>query len=360
MQVSKSFDRLDYVYKLFMIIALAILATVLASDIVIPLLIAAFLSIVLLPAVKWFEKKLSMTLSVILVLVISFVVFVGIMWIIGNQLTRLISDLPNLESKYKMLIDNISLQLQAGLGITEDDQLRMVKESLKGATVYVTNLLLSTTNMLSLIVQIPIYMFLFLIYRNRFRKFFVSLLPNNDEHTWRKDIANVLRGYISGLLLVTLIVSILNTVGLLLLGIDHAIFFGVLSGILTIIPYVGIFIGAVLPAIFALLMKDSAWYAVGVIAVFSFVQFLEGNFITPKITGSKVSINALAAIIALLIGGKILGIAGMILAVPITGVIKVLLEYSKHLKPFAILLEDKDDEIKPDRIPEKPATDAAD
>src|SRR5690606_1980730 len=108
----------------------------------------------------------------------------------------------------------------------------------------------------------PIYMFLFLIYRNRFRKFFVSLLPNNDEHTWRKDIANVLRGYISGLLLVTLIVSILNTVGLLLLGIDHAIFFGVLSGILTIIPYVGIFIGAVLPAIFALLMKDSAWYAV--------------------------------------------------------------------------------------------------
>ncbi|HET9053097.1 MAG TPA: AI-2E family transporter, partial [Cyclobacteriaceae bacterium] len=119
MEVSKPFDRLDYVYKLFVIIALAILATILASDIVIPLLIAGFLSIVLLPAVKWFEKKLSMTLSVTLVLVISFIVFVGIMWIIGNQLTRLISDLPNLESKYKMLIDNISLQLQAGLGITE-------------------------------------------------------------------------------------------------------------------------------------------------------------------------------------------------------------------------------------------------
>ncbi|HET9054816.1 MAG TPA: AI-2E family transporter, partial [Cyclobacteriaceae bacterium] len=101
-----------------------------------------------------------------------------------------------------------------------------------------------------------------------------------------------------------------------------------------------------------------AWYAVGVIAVFSVVQFLEGNFITPKITGSKVSINALAAIIALLIGGKILGIAGMILAVPITGVIKVLLEYSKRLKPFAILLEDKDDEVNPEPPARaKPATD---
>ena len=85
---------------------------------------------------------------------------------------------------------------------------------------------------------------------------------------------------------------------------------------LTIIPYVGISIGASLPAILALLTKDSAWYAVGVIGVHAIVQFLESNFITPKITGSKISINALAAIIALLIGGKIWGIAGMILAVP--------------------------------------------
>ncbi len=83
------------------------------------------------------------------------------------------------------------------------------------------------------------------------------------------------------------------------------------------------------------------WYAIGVVIVFAVVQFLEGNFITPRITGSKVSINALAAIIALLIGGKILGIAGMILAVPAIGVLKILLSHSEHLKPFVILLEDK-------------------
>lgn len=340
MEVSKPFDRLDYIYKLFMIIALCVIATVFAADIVTPLLIAAFLSIVLLPVVKWFEKKLSLTLSVTLVLILSLIIFIGVMWIIGNQLTMLISDLPNLESKYKALVDNVSTQLQTSLGINEDEQTRMVKDSLKGATVYVTNLLLSTTNTLSLIIQIPIYIFLFLLYRDRFKKFFLSLLPNNEELTWKKDIDNVLQGYISGLLMVTVIISIMNTVGLLVLGIDHAIFFGVLSGILTIIPYVGIFIGALLPAVFALLTKDSAWYALGVVAIFSFVQFLEGNFITPRITGSKVSINALAAIIALLIGGKILGIAGMILAVPITGVIRVLLAHTKHLKPFVILLED--------------------
>jgi predicted PurR-regulated permease PerM len=141
-------------------------------------------------------------------------------------------------------------------------------------------------------------------------------------------------------LLVTLIIAALNTVGLLALGIKHAIFFGVLSGILTIIPYIGIFIGALLPTLMALLTKDSIWYAIGVVIIFSVVQFLEGNFITPRITGSKVRINALAAILALLIGGKILGITGMILAIPIVGIVKGLLQYSQHMKPFVILLED--------------------
>lgn len=130
-----------------------------------------------------------------------------------------------------------------------------------------------------------------------------------------------------------------------ILGIKHAIFFGIFSGILTIIPYIGIFIGAALPVLMALITKDSAWYAVGVVGVFAFVQFLEGNFITPRITGSKVSINALAAIIALLLGGKVLGIAGMILAVPAIGILKIVFAYSRRLKPFVILLGGVDNEI---------------
>jgi predicted PurR-regulated permease PerM len=91
----------------------------------------------------------------------------------------------------------------------------------------------------------------------------------------------------------------------------------------------------------ALITKDSLWYSAGVIGVFATVQFLEGNFIAPRITGSKVSINAFAAIIALVLGGKILGIAGMILAIPAIGALKVIISHSYYLKPFVILLEDK-------------------
>lgn len=354
MEVSKPFDRLDYVYKLSVIIALMIVVTWVASDIFIPLLISAFLAVVLLPAVNWLEKKLSLTVSVIIVLLFTFLLLSGVIWIIGDQLTQLVKDLPDLESKFTLLIDQVSSRLSSILGLSIADQTMMVRDALKAVSTFATSLVVSTTNTLSLLIQIPIYIFLFLIYRNRFKAFFISLLPKNAASTWKKDIETVLQGYISGLLIVTVIIAILNTTGLLLLGIKHAIFFGILSGILTIIPYVGIFIGATLPAIFALLTKDSLWYSVGVVAIFSLVQFLEGNFITPRITGSKVRINALAAIIALLIGGKILGIAGMILAVPITGVLKVILSHTTHLKPFVILLEDLNEQEEQEPEPEKP------
>jgi putative heme transporter len=339
----KKFDRLGYVYKLMMVIALSILAIILCRDIVIPLAFAAFLSIVMLPLVKRIEKKTGLVLAVTITLVGTIVVLGGLTWLLVHQIIGLANDLPNIETKFLSFLEQAQTKITEQFHIKDEELTQMGKDVATGVSGYVGAFLLSTTNTLSTLIQIPIYLFLLLIYREKFKQFFLSLLPSDDdEFAWKKDIENVIQGYISGLLLVTLIIAALNTTGLLFLGIDHAIFFGILSGVLTIIPYVGIFIGALFPTLMALITKDSYWYAIGVIIVFTVVQFLEGNFITPRITGSKVSINALAAIIALLIGGKILGIAGMILAVPAIGVVKIMLSYSQRLKPFVILLGDDD------------------
>jgi predicted PurR-regulated permease PerM len=337
---AKSFNRLDYTFKVLMVVALIILGVILAQDIVIPLLISGLLTIVILPLVRKLEKKIPATLAIIIVLLSAFTFFVLAGVIIINQLGSLVKDLPDLLTRFNTLVDQVSSSLQSELGISVNEQNQLLKNSLSTLGGYATGLLSATTNVISLLIQIPIYIFLFLIYRDRFKAFFMELLSNQNELVWKNDIENVVKGYISGLLLVTIIVAVLNSVGLLVLGIDHAIFFGILSGLLTIIPYIGIFIGAFLPVVMALLTKDSLWYPAGVIIVFSVVQFLEGNFITPRITGSKVSVNALAAIVALLIGGKIMGIAGMILAVPALGIIKILLSHTTHLKHFVILIED--------------------
>ena len=322
----KPFNRLDYTFKLFIVIALSITGVILIKDIVVPMAFAAFLSVVMLPGIKWMEsKKVNTILAITLVLLGFTCILILLGWLIVDQIASLLRDLPDIETRLTAFTSRTSRMLRNEFGFSLSEQNTFIKDSLKSVSTYAGDVLVSTTNLISLVIQIPIYIFLFLIYRDKFRSFFQKLLPSHEEMNWKKDLENVLQGYVTGLSLVTLIIAALNTIGLAILGIDHAIFFGLLSGLLTVIPYVGIFIGAAFPTLLALLTKDSAWYGLGVIAIFSFVQFLEGNFITPRITGSKVSINALAAIIALLLGGKILGVAGMILAIPAIGVLKIIL-----------------------------------
>lgn len=338
----KTFDRLDYTFKLVVVVALAITTIVLASEIFIPIAFAGILSVVMLPWVKRMERRrIPTALSITIVLLFTITVLSFIIWLVVNQVMNLIQDLPDLQVRFENYLNQLSRIARRDFNISKTEQNKMVADGMRNVSTYLGDVLVTTSSTISTLVQIPIYIFLFLIYRVKFKNFFKELLPGNTEFVWKKDIERVIQGYISGLALVTLIIAALNSIGLFFLGIDHAIFFGVLSGFLTIIPYVGIIIGAFFPVVMALITKDSIWYAVGVVGVFSVVQFLEGNFITPRITGSKVSINALAAIVALVIGGKILGISGMILAVPAIGVLKILLSHSTHLKPFVILLEDK-------------------
>jgi predicted PurR-regulated permease PerM len=124
------------------------------------------------------------------------------------------------------------------------------------------------------------------------------------------------------------------------MGVPYAFFFGAFASVLTIIPYIGILIGALLPALFILVQTGSLVNAVIVIGIFTFVQFLEANFITPNITGSKVSLNPFAAILALILGGEIWGASGMILAIPVVAILKVVFDAYEPLRPIGFLLGD--------------------
>lgn len=324
-----------------MVLAIAITGLILTKDIVLPIAFGAIFSVVLLPIAKKIERKTGRIFSILIVLVGTLIVIALLFWFVVTQLSNLVYTLPDLEDRFSEFVNSISESIDQELNITSREQLQIMKDGLKNVSSFAAEWLLSTSYFAYFFVQLPIYIFLFLFYRDRFKEFLLTVQPHSNLQ-WTSEIQGVVRGYISGLALVVFIAGVLNSIGLLILGIDHAIFFGFLSGMLTMIPYIGITIGAALPTLMALLTKDSGWYAVGVIALHGFVQFLEGNFITPKVTGSRISINALAAILALLVGGKIWGIAGMILAVPAVGILKIVLSYSRSLKSLIILLGDED------------------
>ncbi|HLR32380.1 MAG TPA: AI-2E family transporter, partial [Fodinibius sp.] len=155
-------------------------------------------------------------------------------------------------------------------------------------------------------------------------------------------IQSVTQNYIIGTMTVITLLAILNAIGLWILGMEHILFFAIFAAILAIIPYIGVIIGSLPAVVFALLFMDSLWNPLGVIAVFATVQFLEGNFITPNIVGSRVSINPMIALIALVIGGELWGISGMILFVPMVGILKHLFDQVEELRPFGYLFGDSD------------------
>ena len=152
----------------------------------------------------------------------------------------------------------------------------------------------------------------------------------------------MLRKYVNGLFIVIVIVAVLNTIGLLLIGVDHPVFFGTATALLMVIPYIGVFIGSIVPAAIALITMDSIWYPVAVIGMYAFVQFLEGNYITPTIVGSSVNLNPLAIIIGMVVLGTVGGIIALIIAVPLIATAKILLHHSSY-SSFAILFENEPD-----------------
>jgi predicted PurR-regulated permease PerM len=200
-----------------------------------------------------------------------------------------------------------------------------------------------TTGAFTVITLIPIYIFCMLYYRDHFRRFIFQCISRDKRDafmTTMDNIQKVVESYISGLMIVIVIVAILNTIGLMIMGVPYAIFFGAFAAVLTIIPYIGILIGALLPAMYTLIQTGSLINALVVVGIFTFVQFLEGNFITPNITGSKVSINPFAAILALIIGGEVWGASGMILSIPVIAMLKVVFDAYEPLRPFGFLLGD--------------------
>jgi predicted PurR-regulated permease PerM len=194
-----------------------------------------------------------------------------------------------------------------------------------------------------LLLLIPIYCFLILYYRERLFKALVLMLPSD----YRPGITEIIHlaidsyyNFIKGMLMVYLVVGILNSFGLLLLGVPHAILFGCIAAVLTFLPYVGIMVASLFPITISWVTYNSIWYPLGVIAIFAFVQYLEANIIFPWAVSRKLNLNTLMTIVAIILGGILWGAAGMILFVPFAAILKLVAERIKGGEALAVLLGD--------------------
>lgn len=319
------------------------------QDFLVPMIFAVLLSILLLPLCNKLESwKIPRPLAITLCILLTVSVIFLLGYLVVSQIQTFDEVIPALKEKSFSLYESTNQFLQQRFGIQVDEKTFNIKDNIstvfENGTGILTGTLSTTTGFLSNLALIPLYIFLLLFYRDFFRKFFYKAFDISQERidAILAKIKKVILSYMVGLLLVIGIVGTLNTVSLLLLGIDHSFFFGFFAAVLVLVPYIGVAIGSLLPIMMALITKDTAWYAFGVAASFGFIQFLEGNFITPYIVGSQVSVNPFAAIVALILFGNLWGIGGLVLALPMTAVIKVISDSFDNLKPLGFLLGDVD------------------
>ena len=319
----------------------------------IPLLFAVLVSILLFPVCERLERwKFPRILAIILSILLFIVVIAVLIWLVTIQVGSFADEIPQITEKAEILLEKTTAMVERYFNVSRSEQVSRAKgyliNALAESRATLLNTLVATTGTLATATLVPLYVFFFLLYRDFFRRFVHKAfhkVPQHKLNTVLGKIYDVIQSYLAGLVLVIFIVGILNTIGLLLLGIDYAVFFGFLAAFLILIPYIGILIGSLFPALMSIITEDSAWYAVGVVGVMSFVQFLEGNFITPNIVGSKVSINPLAAIVMLLLGGQLWGLPGLVLALPMTAILKVILDANRSTEPFGFLLGEPETEV---------------
>jgi predicted PurR-regulated permease PerM len=192
-------------------------------------------------------------------------------------------------------------------------------------------------------VLLPVYVIMILWYQPLLREFFRRVFVRDNQGTVSEvlvEAETLIQSYFIGLLLEFAIIATLDSIGLLILGIDYAILLGIIGALLNVIPLIGGVTTVALSMMVALVTKDSPSYALLVMVMFVVIQFFDNHFIIPKVVASKVKLNALISVIVVLAGGALWGILGMFLSIPLSAIAKVICDRIEPLKPWGFLLGD--------------------
>lgn len=315
----------------------------------VPLSFSLLIALILYPSCMWLEKRRwprSLAIAMLLFLVI--IIFTAVVWLLLWQLNYLKDDIPALIEKLKVSQKQIQQWLSESMGISISAETGWLQSKDSGSGNNIQSIVQTAIKnfggFLFSLFLIPVFTALFLYHREQFLQVLKVLIPQKHHERLMRIIhqaAFAYSNYIIGLIKVYIIVGILNSAGLLLLSIENAILFGMLTSVMTMVPYVGIIISSLLPITVAWITKDSFLYPLGVVALFTVVQYLENSVIFPKVVGQQLNISTWAILVALLAGGLLWGVAGMVLFMPFVAILKITSDDVEEWKALNILLSRK-------------------
>ncbi|MBS1647919.1 MAG: AI-2E family transporter [Bacteroidetes bacterium] len=319
------------------------------SSLLVPLFLAFLLAVLLQPVVSFLQAKVcfSHTWAVVTALLFFLLMGSGILVFIGSEIAAFSADFPKIQENVTAHIYNIQDWIFERFNIGYSKQksylLHFSLQSIDMGKAFMSSTLSHFSSILMMLVFVPIYMFLILSYRGLFLEF-LNRLVKPQHHVVLKSIVSqiktVVHSYLVGLLIEMLIIALLVSISLMVMGVRYAVFVGVLTAFLNLIPYVGIFLSALFAMLIALSGSTDLSILLSIAILFMVVHLIDSNILIPKVVSSKVKINALFSMLGIICGGMLIGISGMFLALPAIAITKVIFDRIPSLQPWGYLLGD--------------------
>jgi predicted PurR-regulated permease PerM len=328
---------------------------ILGKNILAPLLFALLFSVLLLPVAGFLEKKLRIhrSLAAILSVLLLMLSIAAVVYIVISQISTMGDDWPqfklHLLSSLKELHQWISLKFHINTTRQNNYVNNAVSQMLSNGPSIINGILSSVSSLLLYVLFTLVDTFFLLYYRRLLVKFLVSVFREEDSEAVYdivKQVQHRISRYIQGLLIEMTIVSTVCCLTLWILGIDYPVLLGLLTGLLNLIPYVGILFSLLISTLIAFATAGASKILLVTATLFG-IHLLDANVLLPLLVAAKVRLNALITIIGVIVGGSVWGIAGAFLAVPVIAIIKIVFDRIESLKPWGMLLGDERDEKSP-------------
>lgn len=333
---------LNSVIKKLLLLSLVIAGLYYGKIFLMPFVSGAVLATLFLPLSNWLEhRKIPKFIAVIICLLTIIIVLGGLLSLFGWKISSLIKDVELL--KHRAIDTGIQLQTYIfdRFGVSAAEQLQILKKEQPSYSNLMQSMAGSVSGFFGNLIMVYIYFVFLLYYRGHIKQFLLKLSADKNKSEMEKIILTTTRvsqQYLLGLFKMIVCLWIMYGIGFSILGVEDAIFFAILCGFLEIVPYVGNIVGTILTVFVAALHGAELSMLGGIVVVYAVVQTIQGWLLEPIILGPQVKINPLFTIFALVIGQLLWGISGIVLAIPLTAILKIILDHIEPLKPYAFLV----------------------
>jgi predicted PurR-regulated permease PerM len=316
--------------------------------ILVPFVFAVMLAMLMAPLCRWLDSKgTSRIISCLICVFILLLIFLGMIAILMAQLSGFIQDLPLFEQKTNEMLISIQQFIERQFNIPVSQQSEMIRSETRNVSQsigkYFTSILRSSAQLIVNLVITLVFTYLMLFHKEKYYTFFLKFTAGHnveEKETVLNSISLVAQQYLKGRAISIMIMFVLYLISLWVLGIKGALLLASVAALVNILPYIGPVLAAVIPFTVALVTEVHWQPAIWLLLCFFAIQALDNYFLTPYFLGGEVSLSALSTFIAIICGGFIWGVAGMILFIPMLSIAKIIFDYVPQWHAYGFLIGD--------------------